>query len=191
MRDAAADADGNVYVANYESDNILEFTWNGTAWVCAAAFGTQGTASSPTAVCSGNGGGAFANPYGVAIGTDPFINAGTPGEAVYVADSNDDCIQEFTPAGTWVANIGAPGGDTQPGTFTQLRRVAVDSAGNVWGADFWGYRVEEFTRTAGGYTYGETIPAPVIPPEAAAHRCSTRCAGCRSTRLATLSRWTP
>ena len=75
-----------------------------------------------------------------------------PGEAVYVADSNDDCIQEFTPAGTWVANIGSPGDDTQPGTFTQLRRVAVDGAGNVWGADLWGYRVEEFTRSPGGYT---------------------------------------
>jgi sugar lactone lactonase YvrE len=164
MRDAAADAAGNVYIANYDSDNILEFTWNGTAWACAAAFGTQGVASSTTAACGGNGSGAFRNPYGVAIGTDPFINSGSPGEAIYVADSNDDCIQEFTPTGTWVANIGAPGDDTAPGTFTQLRRVAVDSAGNVWGADLWGYRVEEFTRSAAGYTYGATIPAPVVPP---------------------------
>ncbi len=164
MRDAAADAAGNVYVANYESDNILEFSWNGTAWACASTFGTQGTASSTTAVCGGNGGGSFRNPYGVAVGTDPYINGSTAGEAIYVADSNDDCIQEFTPTGTWVANIGAPGDVTEPGTFTQLRRVAVDSMGNVWGADLWGYRVEEFTRTAGGYTYGETIPAPVVPP---------------------------
>ena len=43
MRDAAADAAGNVYVANYESNNILEFTWNGSAWTCASSFGTKGT----------------------------------------------------------------------------------------------------------------------------------------------------
>jgi hypothetical protein len=163
MRDAAADALGNVYVANYESNNILEFTWNGSAWTCAKTWGSHGTANT-TGVCSGNGNGKFKNPYGVAVGTDPYINHGTPGEAIYVADSNDDCIQEFTSSGTWVANIGSPGDDSQSGTFTQLRRVAVDSAGNVWGADLWGYRVEKFTRSASGYTYKSTIPTPIVAP---------------------------
>ena len=54
------------------------------------------------------------------------------------------------------------------GTFTQLRRVAVDASGDIWGADLWGNRVEEFTPSyAGGvekYTYAETIPNPVVPP---------------------------
>ncbi len=164
MRDAAADAAGNVYVANYEYDNILEFTWNGSAWTCANSFGTQGTQST-TGVCSGNGNGAFKNPYGVTIGRDPFLNGGAGGEAIYVADSNDDCIQEFTPDGTWVANIGGPGTDSQPGTFTQLRRVAVDAAGNVWGADLWGNRLVEFSPTAlGTYTYDETLPDPIVGP---------------------------
>jgi Mala s 1-like protein/NHL repeat-containing protein len=164
MRDAAADAAGNVYVANYEDNNILEFTWNGSAWTCANSFGTKGTAST-TGVCSGNGNGAFKNPYGVAIGTDPFLNSGAGGEAIYVADSNDDCIQEFTPDGTWVANIGGPGSDAQAGTFTQLRRVAVDPAGNVWGADLWGNRLEEFTPTAlGVYGYDQTLPNPIVGP---------------------------
>ena len=85
MRDAAADAAGNVYVANYESNNIVEFTWDGSAWTCANSFGTKGTQST-TGVCSGNGNGAFKNPYGVAIGTDPYVNGGAPGEAIYVAD---------------------------------------------------------------------------------------------------------
>ena len=165
MRDAAADAAGNVYVANYEYNNILEFSWSGSAWNCVNAFGTKGTQSSTTAVCSGNGNGAFKNPYGVAVGTDPFMNGGAGGEAIYVADSNDDCIQEFTPNGTWVANIGGPGSDSQNGTFTQLRRVAVDSAGNVWGADLWGNRLEEFTPTAlGTYEYDQTLPVPIVGP---------------------------
>jgi sugar lactone lactonase YvrE len=150
MRDAAADASGNVYVANYESNNILEFSSKGT---CIRAWGKKGSAT-----------GQFMNPYGVAIGTDPFINSGKPGEAIYVADSNNDRIQEFTPTGTYVAEMGTPGTDSQPGTFTQLRRVAVDANGNVWGADLWGYRVEEFVRTSSGYTYHQTIPNPVVPP---------------------------
>jgi sugar lactone lactonase YvrE len=156
MRDAAADAAGNVYVANYETDKILEFGWSGSAWTCENSWGTKGLAST-NGVCDGNGNSKFANPYGVAIGNDPMR-----GEAIYIADSNDDCIQEFLPNGTWVANIGGPG--TTPGTFTQLRRVAVDSAGNVWGADLWGYRVEEFVPSGSGYAYSETIPNPVVPP---------------------------
>src|SRR3984957_981817 len=47
MRDAAADALGNVYVANYENNNILEFSWNGSAWTCANHFGTKGIATTP------------------------------------------------------------------------------------------------------------------------------------------------
>ena len=164
MRDAAADAAGNVYVANYEDNNIVEFTWDGSAWTCADSFGTKGTQST-TGVCSGNGNGAFKNPYGVAIGTDPFLNAGNGGEAIYVADSNDDCIQEFMPDGTWIANIGGPGLNSQAGTFSQLRRVAVDSAGNVWGADLWGNRLVEFSPTAlGAYSYTQTLPNPIVPP---------------------------
>src|ERR1035437_3090113 len=89
MRDAAADASGNVYVANYEGDNILEFSSTGS---CVRSWGKKGSAT-----------GQFMNPYGVAIGTDPFINGGSPGEAIYVADSNNDRIQEFTPTGTFVA----------------------------------------------------------------------------------------
>jgi DNA-binding beta-propeller fold protein YncE len=150
MRDAAADASGNVYVANYVSNNILEFSSTGS---CVRSWGKKGSAT-----------GQFMNPYGVAIGTDPFINGGSPGEAVYVADSNNDRIQEFTPSGTFVATMGSAGTDSQPGTFTQLRRVAVDANGNVWGADLWGYRVEEFTRSSTGYTYSKTIPNPIVPP---------------------------
>ena len=75
MRDAVADAAGNVFVANYESNDILEFSWNGTAWACANSWGSQG---------SGNG--QFMNPYGVTVGTDPFIAGGKPGEAIYVAE---------------------------------------------------------------------------------------------------------
>src|SRR3984957_17179858 len=164
MRDAAADAAGNVYVANYEYNNILEFSWSGSAWNCVNAFGTKGTQSSQTAVCSGNGNGAFKNPYGVAVGTDPTLNGGAGGEAIYVADSNDDCVQELTPSLQFITEFGAPGTDAQPGTFFQLRRVAVDANGNVWGADLWGNRLVEYTRSPGAYTYAQTLPNPIVGP---------------------------
>lgn len=149
-RDAAADSSGDVYVANYESNNILEF---GPAGGCITTFGTKGSSN-----------GQFKNPYGVAVGTDPYINSGSPGGAIYIADSNNERIQEFTPSGTWVATIGSAGPNTQAGTFTQLRRVAVDSHGNVFGADLWGERVEEWTRAGSGYTYSATLPNPFVGP---------------------------
>ena len=164
MRDAAADAAGNVYVANYENNNILEFSWSGSAWNCVNAFGTKGTQSSTTAVCSGNGHGAFKNPYGVAVATDPTLNGGAGGEAIYVADSNDDCIQELTPSLQFITELGAPGTDAQTGTFTQLRRVAVDAGGDVWGADLWGNRLVEYSPSSTGYNYVQTLPNPIVGP---------------------------
>ena len=150
MRDAAADSSGNVYVANYEYNNILEFSATGRP----EDLGDQGQWQWPVQESLRRG-----------RRHRSVHERRSPGEAIYVADSNDDCIQEFTPNGTWVANIGGPGDDTQTGTFTQLRRVAVDSAGNVWGADLWGNRLEEFTPTAlGTYTYDQTVPNPIVGP---------------------------
>ena len=42
MRDAAADAAGNVFVANYEANDILEFSWNGTRLDLRQHLGDQG-----------------------------------------------------------------------------------------------------------------------------------------------------
>ena len=101
-RDAAADASGDIYVANYESNDILEFSPSGT---CIRSWGTHGKQKTG-AVCNGNGDGTFANPYGVAVGTDPFIDAGKPGEAIYVAE-----LQRRLPPGVHAhRHLGRPGG---------------------------------------------------------------------------------
>ena len=147
VRDAAPDAEGDIFVANYLKDDIVEFHADGT---CALSWGAAGT-----------GPGQFKNPYGVTIATDPDRPGGA-GEAVFVADSNNNRVQEFTTAGAFIAAIGGPG--SGPGAFTQLRRVAVGAAGSVWAADLWGYRIEQWTRSASGYTYAVTIPNPVVPP---------------------------
>ena len=145
VRDAAPDAAGNVYVANYLNNNILKLDPSGS---CIAAFGTKGS-----------GPGQFMNPYGVTVGTDPVLGT----EALYVADSNNNRLQEFTVNGVFVAQAGVAG-DGTPGTFSALRRVGVarDGTGDVWGADPWGYRLERFARSAGGYTYAQTIGG--VPP---------------------------
>jgi len=148
LRDVDADAAGNVYVANYTSNNILKMTAAGT---CLTAWGSKGT-----------GAGQFKNPYGVRIANDPVSGA----ERVYVADSNNNRIQVFSTSGAYVAAIGTAGDATTPGTFTTLRRVAVAADGDVWGADLWGFRAERFDRTATGYAYAQTIgngPSPLTP----------------------------
>ena len=188
-RDAAADSSGDIYVANYEKDDILEFSSTGT---CIRSWGTHGKKDTG-GVCNGNGDGTFANPYGVAVGTDPYVDRGSPGEAIYVADSNDDCIQEFTPSGTWVAQVGSPAANTVPGTFTQLRRVAVDANGNIWGADLWGNRVEEFTPARRRPATPTRRPSRTrwCRPATPAPRSTTRCGASPSTAPVTWSPWTP
>jgi tripartite motif-containing protein 71 len=144
-RDVDADAQGNIYVANYTANNIAKFGPNGA---CLFTWGTNGTG--PTQ---------FKTPYGIRIARDPVLGT----QAVYVADGNNNQLKEFTLNGAFVAAFGSTGAPSQSGTFTELRRVAVEADGDVWGADLWGWAIERFERTAGGYSYagkiGRRLPA--------------------------------
>lgn len=144
VRDADADLAGNVYVANYTSNNILKLTPSGQ---CIKVWGTKG---------SGNG--MFKNPYGVRVAQDPVW-----GESVYVADSNNNRIQVFDLNGNFRAALSGSGAPSQAGTFTALRRVAVASDGDVWGADLWGWAVERFDRTQSGYSFAQQIGGGPLP----------------------------
>lgn len=138
VRDADADSAGNIYVANYTNNNILKFSSSGT---CLGTWGTQGSAP-----------GQFKNPYGVRVANDPVW-----GESVYVADSNNNRIQIFSTSGSYRTSFGTTGTYSQTGSFTTLRRVAVASNGDVWGADLWGWRLVRFARTSTGFSYAQTI----------------------------------
>ena len=150
VRDADADADGNVYVANYTNNDILKLSPSGT---CLTKWGTKGS-----------GEGQFRNPYGVRVATDPVLGT----EAVYVADSNNNRMQEFRINGTYVTQVGALGTPDIPGTLYGLRRLAVAPDGDLWAADMWGWRVERWDRTASGYAYAQTIGATPPPLEESA-----------------------
>jgi DNA-binding beta-propeller fold protein YncE len=130
-RDAATDAHGNVYVADFANSRVSVFGPGG-GWI--GSWGVSGT-----------GPGRFRRPYGIDLD-----DAGD----VYVADSND-YIHRFhwDPAlkkATFVRAYGTPG--TGAGQFSMLRRVAVSGgvSPKVYGADLWSYKIEVF---ASGGTY--------------------------------------
>jgi sugar lactone lactonase YvrE len=134
FRDVTRDAAGNYYVANYTRNNILKISPTGSC----QSFGSNGT-----------GNGQYKNPYGVAISHDPVRDQ----DLLYVADSNNNRIQVLTLNGTFVGIAGGQGGFDTPGTFSHLRRVAVASDGDVWGADLWGFTAQRFNRTPTGWSY--------------------------------------
>ena len=61
---------------------------------------------------------------------------------VYVADSNNDRVQKFSPDGKFLIKLGGEGsGD---GQFNWPEDVAVDSFGNIYVSDIYNHRVQKF-----------------------------------------------
>jgi tripartite motif-containing protein 71 len=124
-RDAATDASGDIFVADYANSRVAVFGPGG-GWI--SAWGVNGT-----------GPGQFKRPYGIDLD-----DAG----GVYVADSNN-YIHRFSwdpvnERATFVRVYGSPG--TGSGKFSMLRRVAVADGASpeVYGADLWTYKIEVF-----------------------------------------------
>jgi DNA-binding beta-propeller fold protein YncE len=139
-RDAATNAAGNVYVAAYQQDRIVEF---------APVKGS----TCPTAIVDqwgthGSGNDQLIRPYGVDLDTSGNV---------YVADSDNERIQEFSGSGTYIATYGA--NTTGGGNFKQLRRVAVMN-GKVYGADLWDFFIDQFNgaHAAPDMVFGDVPP---------------------------------
>src|SRR3954469_4479085 len=62
---------------------------------------------------------------------------------LYVADTHNHRIQEFSPTGKLIRKWGSLGSGS--GQFNQPRGIAVDPFGNVWVADHENHRVQKFT----------------------------------------------
>jgi DNA-binding beta-propeller fold protein YncE len=79
------------------------------------------------------GEGSFVNPHGVAIGPD---------DSVYCVDFGDHTVRKFTPEGTLLMTIGAPGRPALPMSgdpFSSPTHVAIDSRnGNLYVSDGYG-----------------------------------------------------
>ena len=147
-RGVAVDSSGNVYVADTGNQRIRKITSAGVVTTLAGS-GVQGFAN-------GTGTNAqFSNPSGVAVDS-----AGN----VYVADYDNHRIRKITSAGvvTTLAGNGTAAFADGTGTsarFNSPQGVAVDSAGNVYVADYNNQRIRKIT-SAGVVTTlaGQTTP---------------------------------
>jgi tripartite motif-containing protein 71 len=163
----ATDSSGDVYVADRENERIDEFSSSGS-FIEAFGWGVANGMSQPetcTSTCQrgleGRGAGQLYAPKGVAI---------DPSGHVYVADSGNERIDEFSAAGSFIQAYGwgVANGMNQPetctststcqaglpgagaGQFEDPTGVAIDSSGDVYVSDYGNARIDEFS-TAGAF----------------------------------------
>jgi len=115
---SAADADGNVYVADINNNRVQKLSAAGAPL---ASFGS-----------AGSGDGKLSGPRDVALDS-----AGN----VYVADGYNNRIEKFSPAGDFLAKWGSQG--TGDGQFRVPSGVVVDDLGHVFVSDALNNRIQE------------------------------------------------
>ena len=156
----AVDSSGNVYIADTINDVIEKVTPSGTLSIIA---GTPGHHAPPTPGPATSS--SLYHPAGVAV--DGSGN-------VYIADTDNEMVEEVTTGGTLsiIAGTGTSGAPTPgPATSSDLSNpsgVAVDSSGNVYIADTNNQVVEKVTPgtpgtlsiAAGTGTSGAPTPGP-------------------------------
>jgi sugar lactone lactonase YvrE len=131
----AVDSTGNVYVADYDNHRIRKISPAGAVSTL-AGNGEQGFADGTGAAAK------FSVPFGVAVDS-----AGN----VYVADTGNNRIRKISPVGvvSTLAGSGEYGyadGSLSAAKFATPRGVAVESAGNIYVADFRNNRIRKITR---------------------------------------------
>ncbi|MCX7172650.1 MAG: NHL repeat-containing protein [Proteobacteria bacterium] len=139
VKSVAVDTNGNLYIADFNSNRIRKVTAAGVV-TTVAGNGSVGY--------SGDGGTATSaqlhGPHGVVI--DFYGN-------LYFTDSNNHCVRKISTSGviTTVVGTGTSGyrGDSGPGTSAQLASptgLAIDSwSGNLYIADTLNHRVRKLT----------------------------------------------
>jgi NHL repeat len=135
----AVDNAGNLYVSDTLNHTIRKVTPVGTNWVVTTLAGLAGQAGS---VDGTNSAALFSSPWGIAVDS-----AGN----VYVADTDNNTIRKVTSDGVvttlagLATNSGSVDGTNSAARFDYPYSVAVDSAGNLYVADFWNHTIRKVT----------------------------------------------
>ena len=140
-RDAVRGPDGRIWVADYHHQQVKAFQVT-----AAGVWTTTPSIVLGDGLSAGHGVGQLNYPYNVQFSPD--------GRTVYVADTGNERIARWDISQSppvWLAQFGkrcpkvCPAPPDDAAYFHALRRVAVDPAGNIWAADFWGSSIHEFS----------------------------------------------
>jgi tripartite motif-containing protein 71 len=134
-RGVAVDRFGDVYVADKFNNRIQKFNGHGRFLRKWGRNGGDGSVGSKS--------GQFRIPYSVAAGAN----------VLYVADTGNNRLQEFTLNGRFIQRLGHGGGDgtpgTAPGEFSKPYSVGVDCHGDLYVTDEGNERVQVFGAPGG------------------------------------------
>ena len=184
---AAVDSGGNIWVADYSNNRVEEFTSAGNyenAIGVGYNSGPSGVYVSGTVGTARSDNGALSSPTDVAI--DSHNN-------IWVVDSVNNRVQEFSNAGAWIGQLGGctsgtnctfyttagTAGGTQSqttantGGFNTPTALAFDPSGNLWVVDgSANNRIEEFTvsytASPNTVTYSTNLNGLTYAPQALA-----------------------
>jgi len=132
----AVDATGNAYAADFGNHTIRKISANGAVTTLAGLAGNPGSNDGLAATAR------FCAPYAVAV--DSAAN-------VYVADTSNQTIRKITPDGFVNTIAGQPGnagsidGPGPAARFAIPAGITVDSARNIYVADFGNYSIRKIT----------------------------------------------
>jgi len=138
----AVDANGKIYVADYENNTVRQLTPVGTNWVVMTLAGSAGNSGSTDGT---NNTARFNYPQGVTVAAD-----GT----VFVSDTSNHTIRKLTPTGTnWVVTtiggtasvMGGADGTGSAALFADPYGIVADSAGILYVADSGNNRITRGT----------------------------------------------
>jgi DNA-binding beta-propeller fold protein YncE len=133
---------GILYVIDQANERINRYSTSGRSLGSLGVFGL------------GNGAG-FVSPYAIAVDAKRKI--------IYVTDSTADRVLIYRTTGRYLTSFGAPGFSV--GQFDRPTGVALDSAGDVYVADYCNQRIVHYAPGGAGVKEvigGDTVEAPTF-----------------------------